>query len=397
MSQSAEKVKEENADQSKKGENEVSQKVTERGDEVNSNQLLDAEKVKLDDLSDDLMTFKGLEGKGTSPASSDERYFTDDEDKTMQMSFHTAMKEAEQADEILQMTFNEKSEETFIGTASGKADNERSPTPKTPASTDSKRRVRELELQLENKDEQAFAAVREQRNKTIEMESRVFVLEQEKVTLEDEMQQWKVRYEVQKQMAEELKKMVDDKDLEGILAVEDLNNSLSEESAERSREIAELKEQCDLLKSKVMEVETQRDECLSNATKVTGRVASLTADITELMKDLETYEENNQKLQMELNERKKKQGETEKQRYQAAQKLQELSEKTKAEVKRLSDEVQGHKREAQRWKTHAQLLDERVTVLEVENREGQVLTHKQKQDIAKLGSDLLGMTTLVMS
>ncbi|XP_055329859.1 calponin homology domain-containing protein DDB_G0272472-like [Paramacrobiotus metropolitanus] len=394
MARSAEKVKEK-AEQEEKGNDEISQKVTEGGDAVSGNEPIDEEKVKLDDLSDNsLLSKEQLEENGTSPVSS-EKFYTDDEDETtMQISFHTAMKEADLTKGIVRTIVHEKLEETFEGIASGKADNERSSTP--PVSNEAKQRIRELEKLLDEKDEQAFAALREQRNKTIEVEARVFQLEQEKVTLEEEATQWKVKYAAQRQAAEELKKMVDDKDMEGILAVEDLNNSLSEESAEGSREIAELKNERDLLQSKVNEAEKKRDECLANATKFTGKVSSLTADISKLRDDLKSREDNIKTLQTELQERKRKQNEVEGQRDQAAKGLLELAETTKIELKRLSDEIDSQKKEVKKWSTSAQQSDERVTVLGVQNREGQLKTENQKEEIAKLSNELVEMATSVM-
>ncbi|XP_055328701.1 uncharacterized protein LOC129581573 [Paramacrobiotus metropolitanus] len=254
-----------------------------------------------------------------------------------------------------------------------------------------KQRVKELEQLLNEKEGQAFAALREQRNKTNEAEARLYVMEQEKVALEDEAQQWKVRFEAQKQVAENLRKMVEDRVAEGILTAEDYG--LSEEATERSRELAELKKERDFLQSKVKEAEKKRDESLSNATWFTGKVTSLTADISKLKDDLKSREKLVNTLQTELQERKTKQNEAEGQRDQAAKRLLELAEKTKTEFKRLNDEVENQKKEAKKWLTVAQQCDERVTVLEVANREGQKETEKQKEEIAKLRDELVGLAT----
>ncbi|XP_055347691.1 uncharacterized protein LOC129594834 [Paramacrobiotus metropolitanus] len=166
MARSAEKVKEENADQVEKGSDEVSQKVTEGGGAVSSNELIDEGKVKQDDLSDNsLFLQEEMKENGTSPMSSD-KFYTDDEDETtVQMSFHTAMKQAD----LAEMTLNEKLEETFEGTAPGRTDerDQRSPSPKTSVMNGLKQRVKELEQLLDEKEAQAFAAIRDQRNKTM--------------------------------------------------------------------------------------------------------------------------------------------------------------------------------------------------------------------------------------
>ncbi|XP_055338418.1 golgin subfamily A member 6-like protein 22 [Paramacrobiotus metropolitanus] len=397
MARSAEKVKEENADQVEKGSDEVSQKVTEGGGAVSSNELINEGKVKQDDLSDNsLFLHDQLEENGTSPVSS-EKFYTDDEDETtIRTSFHTAMKEANLTKGMFETTLQDKLEETFEGTASGRADDreQRSPSPKTSVMNGLKQRVKELEQLLDEKEAQAFAAIRDQRNKTFEVEARLSVMEQEKVTFEDEAQQWKVRFEGQKKAAEDLRKMVEDRDAEGILTAE--NYGLSEEAAERSQEIAELKKERDLLQSKVKEAEKKRDESLANATKFTGKVTSLTADISKLKDDLKLREDLVNTLQTELKEMKRKHNEAESQRDQAAKELLELAEITKTEFKRLNDEIDNQKKEAKKWLKEAQRCDERVTVLEVVNKEGKTENEKQKEEIAKLSDESVGLATSVM-
>ncbi|XP_055339375.1 rootletin-like [Paramacrobiotus metropolitanus] len=397
MARSAKKVKEKNADQVEKGNDEVSQKVTEGGGAVSSDMLIDEEKVKQDDLSDNsLFLQEQLEENGTTPVSS-EKVYTDDEDETtIRTSFHTAMKEANLTKGMFETTFQDKLEETFEGTASERADDreQRSPSPKTSVMSGLKQRVKELEQLLDEKEAQAFAAIRDQRNKTFEVEARLSVMEQEKVTFEDEAQPWKVRFEGQKKAAEDLRKMVEDRDAEGILTAEDYG--LSEEAAERSREIAELKKERDLLQLKVKEAEKKRDESLSNATKFTGKVASLTADISKLKDDLKSREENIKTLQMDLQDKTKKQHKAESQRDQAAKELLELAEKTKTEFKRLNDEAENQKKEAKKWLKEAQRCDERVTVLEVAYKEGQKENEKQKAEITKLSDELVELATIVM-
>ncbi|XP_055347274.1 cingulin-like [Paramacrobiotus metropolitanus] len=342
MARSAEKVKEENADQAEKGNTEVSQKVTEGGGAVSSDMLIDEGKVKQDDLSENsLFLQEQLEENGTSPTSSD-KFYTDDEDETtVQTSFHTAMKEANLTKGMFDTTLQDKPEETFEGMASGRADDrdQRSPSPKTSVMNGLKQRVKELEQLLDEKESQAFAAIREQRNKTIEVEARLYVMEQEKVTLEDEAQQWK---------------------------------------------------------SKVKEAEKKRDESLANATKFTGKVTSLTADISKLKDDLKLREDLVNTLQAELKEMKRKHNEAESQRDQAAKELLELAEITKTEFKRLNDEIDNQKKEAKKWLKEAQRCDERVTVLEVVNKEGKTENEKQKEEIAKLSDESVGLATSVM-
>ncbi|XP_055354871.1 golgin subfamily A member 6-like protein 22 [Paramacrobiotus metropolitanus] len=387
MARSAEKVKE---DQTEKGNTEVSQKVTEGGGAVSSDMLIDEGKVKQDDLSDNsLFLQEQLEENGNSPMSSD-KFYTDDEDETtIRTSFHTALKEASITKEMFETTAQDRLEETFEGTASGKADDrdQRSPSPKTSVLNGLKQRVKELERLLDEKEEQAFAAIRDQRNKTFEAEARLSVTE-------DEVQHWKVKFEVQKQAAEDLKKMVEDRDTRGTLTDED--NDLSEEVAERSREIAELKRERDLLQLKVKEVEKKRDESLSNATKFTGKITSLTADNSKLKDELKSLEENNKTLQTELQDTRKKRHEAESQREHVAKELLELAEKTKTEFKRLNDEVENQKKEAKKWLKQAQLCDERVTVLEVANGEGRKENEKQKAEIIKLSDELVELATIVM-
>ncbi|XP_055357329.1 putative leucine-rich repeat-containing protein DDB_G0290503 [Paramacrobiotus metropolitanus] len=179
--------------------------------------------------------------------------------------------------------------------------------------------------------------------------------DEEKVTLEEEATQWKIKYVAQRQAAEELKKM-----------------------------------------SKVKEAEKKRDESLANATKFTVKISSLTADITKLKDDLKLREESIKTLQTELQERKRKQSEAESQRDQAAQKLLELAGTTKNESKRLNDEIESQKKEVKKWSTSAQQSDERVTVLETQNREGQLKIENQKEEITKLSNELVGMATTIM-
>ncbi|XP_055344804.1 uncharacterized protein LOC129592725 [Paramacrobiotus metropolitanus] len=196
---------------------------------------------------------------------SNESYFTDDE-TTMNMSFQSAMRQADRAEEMT--PFKDIPEHLIERTKTGKVINVRPPSPNSPTTT-LRARVRELENELEAKESQAMKRTKENREKLSSLETRIYELEQQQVDLESTADEWKIKYERQRELAEEYLKMVDDREMEGHLAVNDLNEGMSEESAERSRHLAELKDECDSLKQKVTEAEAKRDDYATKLAEAT--------------------------------------------------------------------------------------------------------------------------------
>ncbi|XP_055355977.1 uncharacterized protein LOC129601248 [Paramacrobiotus metropolitanus] len=297
---------------------------------------------------------------------SNESYFTDDE-ATMNMSFQTAMKEADRAEGIT--PFKDIPEHLIERTQTGKVINVRPPSPNSPTST-LKRRVKELEEELEAKEGLVTKRKQEYQNRIGTLDARIYELEQQQADLESAADEWKIKYERQKELAEEYLKMVDDREMEGHLAVSELNESMSEESAERSRHLAELKDECDQLRQKVTEAETKRDEYATKFAEVTQRLTTLATETFKLRNDLKLREEAVSTLQLESKGHQERADEAEKLRNDAIKAMRE--------------------KEARR-------LDTMVTTLELKDKEWQQQVAQKSQEIAKLNTDLVEMTTTALA
>ncbi|XP_055357050.1 lamin-like protein, partial [Paramacrobiotus metropolitanus] len=254
----------------------------------------------LDDLSlNDLTAGDDLWATPMVSDESNESYFTDDE-TTINMSFQTAMKEADRAE--------------------GKVINVRPPSPNSPTST-LKRRVKELEEELKAKEGQATKKKQEYQNRIGSLDARIYELEQQQGDLENAADEWKIKYERQKELAEEYLKMVDDREMEGHLAVSELNESMSEESAERLRHLAELKDECDSLKLKVTEADAKRDEYANKLAEASQRLLTNTNEVFKLRNELKQRDENIGILQRESKGHQRRADEA----VQAAKDLRDLA------------------------------------------------------------------------
>ncbi|XP_055357517.1 moesin/ezrin/radixin homolog 1-like, partial [Paramacrobiotus metropolitanus] len=266
---------------------------------------------------------------------SNESYFTDD-DATMNMSFQTAMKEADRAEEVT--PFKDIPEHLIDRTQNGKVINVRPQSPNSPTLT-LRRRVRELENELDATERHADKRKQEYRDRLSTLETRLFELEQQQGDLQSSADGWKVKYERQKEIAEEYLKMADDREMEGHLAVSDLNESMSEESAERSRHLAELKDECDQLRQKVTEAETKRDEYATKFAEITQRLTTLATETFKLRNDLKLREEAVSTLQLESKGHQERADEAEKSRNEAIKAMREARDITATEGARLKEEI----------------------------------------------------------
>ncbi|XP_055351873.1 uncharacterized protein LOC129598133 [Paramacrobiotus metropolitanus] len=274
------------------------------------------EDITLDDLFESPMSFEEMM-RSDNFNRGNETYFTND-DTTMHMSFHTAMKEADRAQGLT--PFKDIPEHLIERNQIGKIVNVRSPSPNSPTSN-MKTRIRELERSLEEKEGQVLQKKEEYRNRLGSLEARIYELEQHQGVLESSADEWKIRYERQKQIAEESEKIADDREMEGIMAMSDLNESMSEETAERSRHLAELRDRCDELKQKVIEAESKRDEYAKNLTDLTQRLTTGTTEIHQLRKDLKLRDESIETLRNEFQAHQKRADEA----IQAAKELTDLT------------------------------------------------------------------------
>ncbi|XP_055332160.1 golgin subfamily A member 6-like protein 6 [Paramacrobiotus metropolitanus] len=338
---------------------------------------------------------------------SNESYFTDDE-ATMNMSFQTAMKEADRAEGMT--PFKDIPERLIERTQAGKVINVRPPSPNSPTTT-LRTRVRELENELEAKESQAMKRTKENREKLSSLETRIYELEQQQVDLESAADEWKIKYERQRELAEEYLKMVDDREMEGHLAVSDLNESMSEESAERSRHLAQLKDECDQLRQKVTEAEAKRDEYAANLAEVTQRLTRLATETFKLRNDLKLREEDISTLQRESKGHQKRADEAEKLRNDAIKTMREArdttaseGERLKEEIKKVNDEnekvtadIQKVTKEGLKWQKEARRLDTMVTALELKDKEWHQQVAQKSQEITKLNTELLEMTTTALA
>ncbi|XP_055353168.1 uncharacterized protein LOC129599060, partial [Paramacrobiotus metropolitanus] len=356
--------------------------VDERNTKVTEEELTE---LGLDDLSlNDKTAGDDLWSTPMVSDESNESYFTDDE-ATMNMSFQTAMKEADRAEGIT--PFKDIPEHLIERTQTGKVINVRPPSPNSPTST-LKRRVKELEEELEAKEGLVTKRKQEYQNRIGTLDARIYELEQQQADLESAADEWKIKYERQKELAEEYLKMVDDREMEGHLAVSELNESMSEESAERSRHLAELKDECDQLRQKVTEAETKRDEYATKFAEVTQRLTTLATETFKLRNDLKLREEAVSTLQLESKGHQERADEAEKLRNDAIKAMREARDITATEGERLKEEIK--KKEARR-------LDTMVTTLELKDKEWQQQVAQKSQEIAKLNTDLVEMTTTALA
>ncbi|XP_055345011.1 CAP-Gly domain-containing linker protein 1-like [Paramacrobiotus metropolitanus] len=338
---------------------------------------------------------------------SNESYFTDD-DATMNMSFQTAMKEADRAEEVT--PFKDIPEHLIDRTQNGKVINVRPQSPNSPTLT-LRRRVRELENELEATERQADKRKQEYRDRLSTLETRLFELEQQQGDLQSSADGWKVKYERQKEIAEEYLKMADDREMEGHLAVSDLNESMSEESAERSRHLAELKDECDQLRQKVIEAEAKRDEYAANFAGVTQRLTTLATETFKLRNDLKLRDEAFSTLQSESKGHQERADEAERLRNEAIKAKRDVrdlmaseGEKWKEEIKKVNDEnekvtadVQRVTKEGLKWQKEARRLDTMVTTLELKDKEWQQQVAQKNQEVTRLNAELLEMTTTALA
>ncbi|XP_055352890.1 centrosome-associated protein CEP250-like [Paramacrobiotus metropolitanus] len=385
--------------------------------EMNKTKATEEELVELG-LSDLSLNDKAAEDDlWATPMVSDESnesYFTDDE-ATMNMSFQSAMRLADRAQGMT--PFKDIPEHLIERTQTGKVINVRPPSPNSPTST-LRRRVKDLEDELHNKEDQTARRKQEYQERLTSLETRLFELEQQRGYLESTAEEGKVKYEKQRELAEEYLKMVDDREMEGHLAVSELNESMSEETAERSRHLAELKDECDSLKLKVTEAEAKRDEYAAKLVDVTQRLLTNTNEVFKLRNELKLRDENIGTLQKESQNHQKRADDA----VKVAKDLRELTAtegvRLKNEIKQVMEENKSLKEDVRkvteentelkktaktiaeqgmRWEHEAHLLDEKVTVLELKDKEWQQSVHQKTQEIIKLNTELIDMTQTVMT
>ncbi|XP_055353515.1 putative leucine-rich repeat-containing protein DDB_G0290503 [Paramacrobiotus metropolitanus] len=314
---------------------------------------------------------------------SNESYFTDDE-ATMNMSFQTAMKEADRAEGMT--PFKDIPEHLIERTQTGKVINVRPPSPNSPTST-LKRRVKELEKEIEAKEGQATKKKQEYQNRIGSLDARIYELEQQQADLESAADEWKIKYERQKELAEEYLKMVDD------------------------REMEELKDECDSLKQKITEAEAKRDDYATKLAEATQRLLTNTTEVFKLRNDLKLRDENIGILQKESYDHQRRADE-------AAKVAKDLRDRITTEGIRLNNEIKQAKEEikalkednkkvteandelterGQRWEHEADLLDTKVTALELKDKEWQQMVHQKTQEIIRLNTELIDMTQTAMT
>ncbi|XP_055356383.1 myosin heavy chain, cardiac muscle isoform-like, partial [Paramacrobiotus metropolitanus] len=222
----------------------------------------------------------------------------------------------------------------------------------------------ELQTSLEDKECQLLQKKQEYQKRISSLETHVYEMEQQQGILENTATEWKIRYERQKELAEEAQKVADDKEVEKFIAVDELNESMSEESAERSRHIAELKDQCDELRKKANEAESKRNDYAIKLAEATQRLATMSTDMLKLRNDLKLRDENIVTLKSESQAHQKRADEA----LQVAKELTELGategERLKAGIKevneeneKLTEEVKELTSESHKWRTQALRLD----------------------------------------
>ncbi|XP_055328664.1 uncharacterized protein LOC129581549 [Paramacrobiotus metropolitanus] len=295
----------------------------------------DLNELNLDDLTlgdetttEDIFESPMASDEMMSNRGNEESYFTEDE-ITLNMSFKTAMKEADRAQGIT--SFEDIPESLIESNQTGKIVN-----------------------------------------------SRIYDLEQQQSALESSAEEWKVQYERQVQIAEESVKIADDREMEGYIAVNELNESMSEETAKRSRHMAKLKDQCDEL--------------------------PVNKDMFKLKDDLKLRDENIETLQKESADHQKRADDA----LKVAQDLRELlateGELLKEDINKVTEENEQLKEAGQRaaecgqrWEDEARRLDTKVTKVELESKEHQKKIRELTDENIKLNTELVDMTQTAMT
>ncbi|XP_055357560.1 rootletin-like [Paramacrobiotus metropolitanus] len=317
------------------------------------------------------------------------------------MSFKTAMKEADRAQGLT--PFEDIPESLIERNQTGKIVNVRSPSPNSPTSN-LKKRVRELETLLEEKEAQVIKKKQEYQSKLGSLQTHIYELEQQQGVLETKAEEWKVRYERQVQIAKESVKIADDREMEGYIAVNELNESMSEETAERSRHIAELKDQCDELRKKADEAEEKRTEYATKLAEATKRLSTVNKDMFKLRNDLKSRDENIETLQKESADHQKRADDAVKVAHDLRDLLATEGERLKDEIKQVTEENAQLKEAGekaaewgQRWEEEARRLDMKVTKVEVESKEHQKKIRELTDENIKLNTEIVDMTQTVMT
>ncbi|XP_055329882.1 uncharacterized protein LOC129582397 [Paramacrobiotus metropolitanus] len=353
--------------------------------------------VTVEDLFESPMQYEEM--MRSHKFSNEESYLTDD-DVTMNMSFRTAMKDAVRAEGVT--AFSDIPEHRIERTQTGKIINVRSPSPNSPTSN-LWRQIRELQTSLEGKECQLLQKKQEYQRRISSLETHVYEMEQQQGILENAATEWKIRYERQKEIAEEAQKVADDKEVEKFIAVDELNESMSEETAEKSRRLAELKDQCDELRKKANEAEIKRNEYANKLAEATQRLAMMSTDMLKLRNDLKLKEENIGILQKESQAHQKRADDA----LQVAKELTELGategERLKNEIKKVIEEnnqlTEDGKKAAEeglKWRQQALRLDTMVTALEIAEKENQQKVHEQLEENIRLNTELTAMATTAM-
>ncbi|XP_055328676.1 uncharacterized protein LOC129581556 [Paramacrobiotus metropolitanus] len=319
---------------------------------------------------------------------SNESYFTDDE-TTMNMSFQSAMRQADRAEGMT--PFKDIPEHLIERTQTGKVINVRPPSPNSPTST-LKRRVKDLEDELHNKEDQTARRKQEYQERLTSLETRLFELEQQRGYLENTAEEWKVKYEKQRELAEEYLKMVDDREMEGHLAVSDLNESHRSGSQER-RIRGQTRRRDPTIVDK-----HQRGFKLRNELKLRDE------NIGTLQKEAQDHQrraDDAVKVAKDLRELTATEG------VRLSNEIKQVTEENKSlkeDVRKVTEENTELKRTAKtiaeqgmRWEHEAHLLDEKVTVLELKDKEWQQTVHQKTQEIIRLNTELIDMTQTVMT
>ncbi|XP_055356743.1 myosin-16-like [Paramacrobiotus metropolitanus] len=375
----------------------VEQSQDEKLDELKLGDISLDDDVTVEDLSESPMQYEEM--MRSHKFSNEESYLTDD-DVTMNTSFRTAMKDADRAEGVT--AFSDIPEHLIERTQTGKIINVRSPSPNSPTSN-LKRQIRELQTSLEDKECQLLQKKQEYQKRISSLETHVYEMEQQQGILENAATEWKIRYERQKEIAEEAQKVADDKEVEKFIAVDELNESMSEETAEKSRQLAELKDQCDELRKKANEAEVKRNDYATKLAEATQRLATMSTDMLKLRNDLKQKEENIGILQKESQAHQKRADEA----LQVAKELTELGategERLKAGIKEVNEEnmnlteqIKKLTEESQKWQAQAYRLDTMVTALEIADKENQRKVHEQLEENIRLNTELTAMATTAM-
>ncbi|XP_055340247.1 uncharacterized protein LOC129589495 [Paramacrobiotus metropolitanus] len=285
---------------------------------------------------------------------SNESYFTDGE-TTMNMSFQSAMRQADRAEGMT--PFKEIPEHLIERTQTGKVINVRPPSPNSPTAA-LKIRFKDLETELDAKERQAIKKKQEYHDRLTTLETRLYELEQQQSDLESAADEWKIKYERQKEIADEYLKIADDREME----------------------------------------------------EVTQPLSKLAAETFKLRNDLKLRDEANT-LQNESKGHQKRADEAENKREEAAKVARDLRDLVATEGKRLKNEIkkvteenknvsedfQKATKESLKWQNEARRLDTMLTVSELKEKEWQQQIAQQKQENIKVTNELYEMTRTVMN